>query len=543
MARPGRARYSGARPAVPGIDEKCPGRKRVPPISQEALPVTTEVPPAISAIEARADQVRRSVGLWLGPIAFVLLLVFPPALENPAAAKLAAVLALTLVWWVTEAVPIPVTALLAPCLAVILGVGTAQEMFAPFGDPIVFMFLGGFLIAEGMSHTGLDRRVAFGILAQPSVARSPSRILLAFALLAAGISAWISNTATAAMIYPIGISVLHAMARHRGVEFTSLRYSTALMLAVAFSASIGGIMTPVGSAPNLIAIGQLQKLTGQGIPFLHWAAVTVPIALLILGAMVLYFRLALPPDVEAGDEVMRKVRAERATFGPMDRAQKVVVLCFAVTVTLWVVPGLVAAVLGSSHPTAALLSRHLPESVAAVIGGSLLFLLPGHREPRRPVLGWAQAANIDWGTLMLFGGGLSLGGAMFRTGLATSLGDGLVAWTGSTSLVALTCLFCWVAILLTETTSNTAAATMLAPLAVAAAKAAGVSPVPVAMAVALGASMAFMLPVSTPPNAIVYGSGAVRITAMIRHGVVLDIASAILIPVGVLVGCRLWGLA
>lgn len=505
--------------------------------------MTTDAPPAISAIEARADHIRRSVGLWLGPLAFVLLLVFPPALENPAAAKLAAVLALTLVWWVTEAVPIPVTALLAPCLAVVLGVGTAQDMFAPFGDPIVFMFLGGFLIAEGMSHTGLDRRVAFGILSSPAVAKSPSRILIAFALLTAGISAWISNTATAAMIYPIGISVLHAMARHRGVAFTSLRYSTALMLAVAFSASIGGIMTPVGSAPNLIAIGQLQKLTGQGVPFLHWSAVTVPIALLILGTMVLYFRVALPPDVEAGDEVMRKVRAERATFGPMDRAQKVVVACFAITVTMWVVPGLVAAVLGSSHPTAALLSRHLPESAAAVIGGSLLFLLPGHREPRRPVLGWAQAANIDWGTLMLFGGGLSLGGAMFRTGLATSLGDGLVAWTGSTSLVALTCLFCWVAILLTETTSNTAAATMLAPLAVAAAKAAGVSPVPVAMAVALGASMAFMLPVSTPPNAIVYGSGAVRITAMIRHGVVLDIASAILIPVGVLVGCRLWGLA
>lgn len=543
MAPAGRSGYSGARPAAHGIDEKCSCRTGVPQFSEVDPPVTTDAPPAISAIEARADHIRRSVGLWLGPLAFVLLLVFPPALENPAAAKLAAVLALTLVWWVTEAVPIPVTALLAPCLAVVLGVGTAQEMFAPFGDPIVFMFLGGFLIAEGMSHTGLDRRVAFGILSHPAVAQSPSRILLAFTLLAAGISAWISNTATAAMIYPIGVSVLHAMARHRGVEFTSLRYSTALMLAVAFSASIGGIMTPVGSAPNLIAIGQLQKLTGQGVPFLHWSAVTVPIALLILATMVLYFRFALPPDVEAGEEVTRKVRAERATFGPMDRAQKMVVSCFAITVTLWVVPGLVAAVLGASHPTAALLSRHLPESVAAVIGGSLLFMLPGRPETGRPVLGWAQAANIDWGTLMLFGGGLSLGGAMFRTGLATSIGDGLVAWTGSTSLVALTCLFCWVAILLTETTSNTAAATMLAPLAVAAAKAAGVSPVPVAMAVALGASMAFMLPVSTPPNAIVYGSGAVRITAMIRHGVVLDIAAAILIPVGVLVGCRLWGLA
>lgn len=505
--------------------------------------MTTDTTPAISAVEARADHIRRTVGLWLGPLAFVLLLVFPPALDDPAAAKLVAVIALTLVWWVTEAVPIPVTALLAPCLSVVLGVGTAHEMFAPFGDPIVFMFLGGFLIAEGMSHTGLDRRVAFGILSRPGVARSPSRILAAFALLAAAISGWISNTATAAMIYPIALSVLQAMARHRGVEITGLRYSTSLMLTVAFAASIGGIVTPVGSAPNLIALGQLQKLTGQGVPFLHWMVITLPVALLILGTMVVYFRFALPPDVEAGEEVTRKVRAERASLGPLDRAQKAVVLCFAVTVTLWVVPGLVAAVLGSTHPNAAWLSRHLPESVAAVIGGSLLFLLPGHRSPRRPVLGWAQAANIDWGTLMLFGGGLSLGGAMFRTGLAASLGDGLVAWTGATSLVALTCLFCWVSILLTETTSNTAAATMLSPLAVAAAAAAGVSPVPVAMAVALGASMAFMLPVSTPPNAIVYGSGAIRITAMIRHGVILDLAAALLIPAGVIIGCRLWGLA
>jgi sodium-dependent dicarboxylate transporter 2/3/5 len=512
-------------------------------MTTESRPVTTDAPPAISAIEARADQIRRTTGLWLGPLVFVLLLVFPPGLSSPEAARLTAVLAFTIVWWVTEAVPIPVTALIAPCLAVVLGIGTAAEMFAPFGDPIVFMFLGGFLIAEGMSHTGLDRRVAFGILARPSVAKSPLRILIAFTVLTAGISAWISNTATAAMIYPIGVSVLHAMARHKGMPFTSLRFSTALMLSVAWAASIGGIMTPVGTAPNLIAIGQLQKLTGQGVPFLHWVAVAAPIAIAIMVFMVMYFRFVLPPDVEAGEGVTSKVRAEQATFGAMTRAQKVVLLCFAVTVLMWVIPGVVAAVLGTTHPSAVKLQRHLPEAVAAVIGGCLLFLIPAERGRAKPVLGWEQAARIDWGTLMLFGGGLSLGGAMFRTGLASSFGDAMVAWTGSTSLVALTCLFCWVAILLTETTSNTAAATMLAPLAVAAAKAAGVSPVPVAMAVSLGASMAFMLPVSTPPNAIVYGSGAVRITAMIKHGLVLDLAAAVIIPIGVLFGCRLVGLA
>jgi sodium-dependent dicarboxylate transporter 2/3/5 len=213
-----------------------------------------------------------------------------------------------------------------------------------------------------------------------------------------------------------------------------------------------------------------------------------------------------------------------------------------VTVAAWVGPGLLAVALGPEAALAKELQRLLPEPVVALFGAGLLFVLPVDWRARRFTLEWREAGRIDWGTLMLFGGGLALGGAMFRTGLAASLGNGLVAWTGSDSLVSLTCLFCWVAIVLTETTSNTATATMLAPLAIAAAQAAGVSPVPPAMAVALGASMAFMLPVSTPPNAIVYGSGCVPITTMARHGLVLDLVSAAVIPVGVLAGCRLLGL-
>ncbi|MFN8750645.1 MAG: SLC13 family permease, partial [Betaproteobacteria bacterium] len=199
--------------------------------------------------------------------------------------------------------------------------------------------------------------------------------------------------------------------------------------------------------------------------------------------------------------------------------------------------------LGPADARVAQVQRLLPEPVVALLGASLLFLLPADPVTGRRALAWESAARIDWGTLLLFGGGLALGGAMFRTGLAASLGNGLVTLTGSTSVAALTCLFCWIAIVLTETTSNTATATMLAPLGIAAATAAGVSATPVAMAIALGASMAFMLPVSTPPNAIVYGSGSVRITQMARHGAVLDLAAAAIIPPGVLLGCRLAGLA
>ena len=298
----------------------------------------------LAAAEARFELMRKRVGLWLGPLAFLALLVFPVPAPSAEAARLAAVLVLALVWWITEAVPIPVTALLAPALAVVMGIGTAQEMFAPFGDPIVMMFLGGFLLAEAMSETGLDRRVAGHVLGHRWVGGSPARVLVAFVLLCAGVSAWMNNTSTTAMLYPIALSVLAAMARGAGRDPKRLRFGTALMLGLAWAASIGGVMTPVGSAPNLIAIGQLQKLTDERIPFLHWAAIGVPLALTLLGFLLVYFRWVLPPDVEPQPQASR-VLAGEAVGTPMSRGERQVVAAFAITVFFWVLPGAVAAVL------------------------------------------------------------------------------------------------------------------------------------------------------------------------------------------------------
>lgn len=496
-----------------------------------------------SAAEARFDRARRSIGLVAGPLALALLLFFPVPAPTPEAARLAAVLAFVLVWWVTEAVPIAVTALLGPALAVALGVGSASELFAGFGDPVVIFFLGSFVLAQGMAQSGLDRRVALAILARPAVAGSPARLLAAIALLVAGVSAWMNNASTTATFYPILLSVLAALAHRAGLVPTRLRFGTALMLVLAWSASIGGIMTPVGTAPNLIALGQLRTLANAEVPFFQWMLVAVPIAAAMIGAMLLYFRVALPPDLPADPGAAADAASDRAAQGPLDRRQRNVLIAFAVTVSLWVAPGLLAAALGPDAPSVTWLQRRVPEPVAALVGAALLFVLPVDSARREFTLTWSEAARIDWATLLLFGGGLALGGAMFRSGLAESLGTGLVRWTGSDSLVALTCLFAWTAIVLTETVSNTVTTTMLAPLAIAAAQAAGVSPIPPTMALAIGASMAFMLPVSTPPNAIVYGSGAVPITAMARHGLVLDLASAAIVPFGVLFGCRLLGIA
>jgi len=498
----------------------------------------------LSAAELRFERARRSFGLVAGPLAFALLLLLPPPLPRVEAARLTAILAWVLLWWVTEAVPIPVTALLGPALAVVCGVGSAAEMFAPFGDPIVLFFLGSFVIAEAMAASGLDRRFAFAILRRPAVGASPGRLLVGFAAITAGLSAWLNNTATTAMLYPIALSVLGALTRGvAGADPRRLRFGTALLLALAWSASIGGIATPVGTAPNLIALGQLEALAGVRIPFFEWMLLAVPIAAAMLGILLLYLRWALPPDVPDTRRGRIELATEAAELGPLSRAERNVLLAFCATVTGWVLPGALAVALGADSEVFRSAQRILPESAVAILGAALLFVLPVDWRARRFTIAWSDVARIDWGTLLLFGGGLALGAAMFRTGLAQALGEGLVAWTGSDSEVALTFLFAWVALVMTETTSNTASATMLSPLAIAAAQSAGVSPIPPAVAVALAASMAFMLPVSTPPNAIVYGSGCIPITAMLRHGTVLDLASALVVPSGVLLGCRLLGIA
>jgi sodium-dependent dicarboxylate transporter 2/3/5 len=508
----------------------------------------TQACEVLSPAELHFERMRRTAGLFAGPALFAVLLALPiPGLPVPAA-RLAALLAWVLTWWITEAVPIPVASILGPALAVVLGVGSAAEMFAPFGDPIVFLFLGGFVLAEAMFATGLDRRFAYAILARRWVGSSSTRILAAFAVATAGLSAWLSNTATTAMLYPIALSVLAALSRllerasGSPVDATRLRFGTSLMLTIAWASSIGGIVTPVGTPPNLVVLGQLEQLAQVRIPFFQWMLVGGPIAALMVLVLLAHLRWSLPPEVGeirgSGDEFLH----ERAALGAPSRAERNVLGAFALTVAFWVLPGVLALLWGTESAAVRQVQRLLPESVVAVLGAGLLFVLPVDWRERRFTLRWSEAVRIDWGTLLLFGGGLSLGAAMFRTGLAEAVGQGIVRATGAQSLAALTVLFTLLAIVLTETTSNTAAATMVAPLAIAAAQAAGVSPVPPAMGVALGASMAFMLPVSTPPNAIVYGSGCVPITVMLRLGTLLDLASAILVPAGVLLLTRLFGI-
>ncbi|MCU0290513.1 MAG: SLC13 family permease [Thermoanaerobaculaceae bacterium] len=501
-----------------------------------ASPGSTEPLPRaeLSDVEQRFERGRRTTGLVLGPLATLLMLVFPVTGLPVPAARLAAVLTWVVIWWVCEAVPLPVTAVLGPALMVVLGVVTPKVAFAPFGDPVIFLFLGGFLLAEGMTAHGLDRRLALRILSSRWVAGHPARVLAGFGLLATGLSMWLSNTATTAMLYPIALGVLRASpSLTSGSEKRRGTFATGLLLVCAYGSSIGGLGTPVGTPPNIIAMGQLSTLAGVKLGFLQWMALAVPVLLAMLCFMLVYVRFAFPApggaSLDAG-----VVSAQHRELGPLSRGERNVLVAFLLAVAGWVGPGVVTVVLGAGHPLSARLGAILPESVVAVVAAVVLFVLPTSWGERRFTLSWRDAGAVDWGTLLLFGGGLSLGGAMFSTGLAAALGKGLTGATGAHSLVALTVLFSVFAIYFTEVTSNTATATMLVPLAIAAAQAAGVDPVPPALGCALGCSMAFMLPVATPPNAIVYGSGQVPITRMVRSGFWLNLAASVVIPAVVL---------
>ncbi len=498
--------------------------------------------PATTAAETRFERVRRTAGLFVGPALFIALLLVPAGGLSPEAHRLGAVLGWVLVYWISEAIPIPATALLGPVLCVLLGIAEATAVFAPFAHPIVFLFLGSFLLAEAMIVHRLNERIALAVLSVSWLTARPWRLALAIGSIPLALSMWISDSATTAMIYPILLGILATL---RTLEATPAgrRFEVGLLLTIAYAALIGGTGTPVGTPPNLIGVGMLGELAGVRIPFFQWMLLAVPILLALAACMFAFMRLAFPAvPIEPG-RIAAYVRERRATRGVWSAGERNALVGFLAAVALWVAPGIAASLVGVDSRLYALCERYIPEGVASLAAALLLFLLPVDWRRRQFTLTWGQAARIDWGTILLFGGGLSLGSQMFATGLAEALGRGMLRLSGVESLWGLTALSIALAIVLTETTSNTATASMLVPIVIALAGSLGVSPAPPAIGVCLGASMAFMLPVSTPSNAIVYGSGRVPITEMIRAGVVLDLLSFLVILAGLRLLCPLLGLA
>ncbi|MCG3135883.1 MAG: Sodium-dependent dicarboxylate transporter SdcS [Planctomycetes bacterium] len=437
--------------------------------------------------------------------------VIPFPLEPKAHATFA-ILVLTAGLWVTESIPLGASALLVPVLGTALGTATVKEAFAGFGDPIVFLFLGTFLLTDAAARHGMDRRLAGAVLGSRLVRGSPRAALWAVALIGCSISAFLNNTATTALLLPLA---LHSE------KFRSRAFLTSVLLVTSYAPSIGGTATPVGTAPNLIGRAALEKATGAQIPFLEWTLAFAPLALLMTALTAGWLHL------RGGRLSHAATISFRNEPRPWTRAEKTLLPLFLAVVLLWVTPGVLKGTGLASAAWVETWSKRLPEASVPLLGAALLFLIPTGEPGGARVADATVFRRIDWSTILLFGGGISLGSMLESSGLARTLGQGLfdLMPTGGTYGIILAATL--MAIVVSEFTSNTASASLVVPVVISLARAAGTDPVAPALAATVGCSFGFMLPVSTPPNALVYATGRITIPEMVRAGFLLDVAGAL----------------
>jgi solute carrier family 13 (sodium-dependent dicarboxylate transporter), member 2/3/5 len=510
----------------------------------------------LSPAEERFERQRRTIGLFLGPIVLAAMLLIPFDLDGNQH-RLAAILAFVVVWWVTEAIPIPMTALLGVVLCALLeatppppeGDSSVDVVFGLFTDDTVMLFIGSFIIAQAMVVHGLHRRLAYRVLSLSWVGGNTYRIILAFGLIGAITSPVMSNTAGAAMMLPIGLGVMGVVGgmvanQARGEQRVErLRFGAALMLVITYGITVGGLLLPIGSPPNLIGRELLETETGEPITFFEWFLMALPIVLVMFVAVVVIVLAFNRPEVKEVEGVEEYVREERGKLGRLSRGERNTLLVLAFALIGWFLPGLVGIVAGDDSNAYTQVEEASNEGIVAILAATLLFVLPVDWKKRKFTLNWNQASQIDWGTVILFGGGLVLGSLLSQTGLAEVVGNSLSDSIGVSSLFGITIVIVIVAVLVSETTSNTASAAIMVPIAISIAAASDVNPTIPALAAIFGANYGFMLPVSTPPNAIVYSSGLLPITRMIKAGAVFDIIGAVLCVVGVITMANLVGVA
>lgn len=485
----------------------------------------------ISHIEERFEVFRRRSGLVIAPIVFFAVYLSPHSILSDQAHALAALVAFVVILWLTEALPLYITGLLVPVLLILLGITSAQKAFAPFADPIMFLFIGAFVLAKAIQLHGLDKRFAYSVLSMKLVNGNPSRIMFAYGAVCCIISMWISNTATTAMMFPVGLAIISMLYSKEGNRLRE-EYAAGMMLMCAFSASVGGLATPVGTPTNLIGIGFIERQLGRHIAFFEWVSFALPVVIVLYLFLFLYLNYFCGVRKKQIEGLHELLLREKSKLGAITLAERNTLIAFGFTVLLWIMPGVFALTIGESHPLTISYAAHVPESVSALIGAVLLFFLPANRKGDgkvNPVLSITQAVQIDWGVLALYGGGITLGQMVFETKLAESIGSQLVDMipTGGIGLIAITSALATVT---SELTSNVSSANMIVPLVIVLAKQSGFR---AAVAATMASSLGFMLPISTPTNAIVYSSGYVPLGKMIRYGLMLDVVGFIIIVMGI----------
>jgi sodium-dependent dicarboxylate transporter 2/3/5 len=470
--------------------------------------------PASDGFGIGRPGLRQRCGWILGPVALLLTLVTsPPDGLSAEGWHTSGAAALMAVFWITEPVPIPITALLPLVLFPLLGLAETEAAAAPFANPVIFLFLGGFLIARAMERWNLHRRIAIGLVGV--MGTRPSAIVAGFLLASALVSMWVSNSATALMMLPIAMSVARLLPAGTGEG--AGQFGTAVVLAVAYGATSGGMATLIGTPPNALLAGYMSETYGVTIGFGQWMLLGVPVTLVALPVVfVVLTRFMFTLDSKDVPGASRVIAEEKARLGRIGPGELSVAIVFALTAGAWVLRPLIA--------------RALPlvsDTTVAIAGALALFLIPVSWQRGEFVMDWDSAKRIPWGVLLLFGGGLSLAGVIERHGLSRYLG-GLAGGLDGLPMLLILCAVCFGILMLTELTSNTATAATFLPITGALALSLGQDPLLFLIPTALAANCSYMMPVGTPPNAIVYGSGLVTLPQMARAGLVLNVA---LVPV------------
>lgn len=464
---------------------------------------TSSASPASPNTSAKAAR----IGLILGPLLLIMTLVIPAPGGMSESAWLAAGMAFWLAtWWATEPIPIPATSLLPIVLIPALGLGSVKEATSPYADPVIFLFLGGFVLGLAMQRWNLHLRIA--LLTLRAMGPQPSHQIAGFMIATAFISMWVSNTATTVMMLPIGLSVIALLQAEHSKELD--RFANNLLLGIAYAASVGGIATLIGTPPNALLAGFLANNHGIQLGFGQWMLIGLPVSVGML--LFIWWHLTrkgfqIDAQHHSADMLMEELRK----LGPLSKGEKMVGLVFLLAAAAWIFQPIIVKQLSWVNDT-----------TIAMMAAVLLFLIPVDAGKRIFVMSWEDSKNLPWGVLLLFGGGLSMANIIKVSGLAEWIAQSLGAF-GAWPLLIVIGLVVLVIIFLTEVTSNTATAAAFLPLLGALAVAQGISPMLLAVPAAIAASCAFMMPVATPPNAIVFATGHVRIQSMISTGFAINI--------------------
>ena len=466
-----------------------------------------------------SKQQLKFISLLAGIAVSLLLYFINPFGVNGDANKVLAIGGLMITWWVTEALPMPVVALLPLILFPLLNISKLEETAAPYANPVIFLFMGGFMLGLAIEKWNLHRRIALNIVRITGT--SGDRIVLGFILATGLLSMWLSNTATTMMMFPIALSVIHVMKENNKGEGNIANFSLTIMLAIAYASNIGGIATIIGTPPNVAYVGYIQKKYNYDIDFVNWMLICTPLAVLLL--MCLYWVMVkwlFPNRIKSDDGTRQLIRNEIRQLGPVSVAEKRVLLIFAGTALLWITRDII------NHAQAFF---KLDDTIIAVMCAVALFICPSGSkdESNDSLLEWGDTSKMAWGILLLFGGGIALAGALEKAGLIQQLGLWLAQFSGNGFLLVFVIVL--VSLFLSEIMSNVAQVIVFAPVVSSLADALGMNPLLLGIPMTLAASCAGMLPMGTPPNAIVFASGHIKLKQMTKAGFVMNIIAVILI--------------